>query len=82
MLSPRGSYTAFGGLADGEGRLTVRKAWIVGGAVVAGGLSFVMVLVVAVYLVAGNLVGGMAASGRALAKGAVPAASAHWPLKK
>ncbi|CAL2066898.1 Peptidase P60 [Streptomyces murinus] len=74
MLSRYGSYTAFGGLADGEGRLTVRKAWIVGGAVVAGGLSFVMVLVVAVYLVAGNLVGGMAASGRALAKGAVPAA--------
>ncbi|MEW2624297.1 bifunctional lytic transglycosylase/C40 family peptidase [Streptomyces sp. NPDC048106] len=54
--------------------MTVRKAWIVGGAVVAGGLGFVMVLVVGVYLVAGNLVGGMAAGGRALAKGAVPAA--------
>ncbi|MET7287676.1 bifunctional lytic transglycosylase/C40 family peptidase [Streptomyces sp. NPDC005573] len=54
--------------------MTVRKAWIVGGALVGGGLAFVMVLVVGVYLVAGNLVGGVATGARGLAKGAVPAA--------
>lgn len=58
----------------GEGRLTVRKAWLVAGAVFGAGLSFVMLLVVGVYVVAGNLAGGVGGATRALAKGAVPAA--------
>ncbi|MFI2203592.1 NlpC/P60 family protein [Streptomyces sp. NPDC020192] len=37
-------------------------------------MGFVMLLVVGVYVVAGNLVGGVVSGGRALAKGAVPAA--------
>lgn len=52
----------------------MRKAWIVAGAAVAAGLSFVMLLVVGVYLVAGNVVNGASGGARALAKGAVPAA--------
>ncbi|CCK29137.1 transglycosylase [Streptomyces davaonensis JCM 4913] len=57
-----------------EGRLTVSKAWIVAGAAVAAGLSFVMLLVVGVYVVAGNLANGVGGGAKALAKGAVPAA--------
>ena len=57
-----------------EGRLTVRKAWIVGGAALGAGLGFVMLLVVGVYLVAGNLAGGAGGGTKTLAKGAVPAA--------
>ncbi|WP_223188968.1 NlpC/P60 family protein [Streptomyces sp. TRM68416] len=54
--------------------MTVRKAWIVAGASVAAGLSFVMLLVVGVFVVAGNLVNGVSGGSKALAKGAVPAA--------
>ncbi|CAM5726039.1 hypothetical protein SALBM311S_02889 [Streptomyces alboniger] len=56
-----------------EGRLTVRKAWIVGAALGAG-LGFVMLLVVGVYLVAGNLANEVGGGTKTLAKGAVPAA--------
>ncbi|MEV5725523.1 NlpC/P60 family protein [Streptomyces pharetrae] len=58
--------------------MTVRKAWIVGTAVVGGSLAFVMLLVVGVYLVAGNLVNGVRGGSKALAKGSVPAA--YQPL--
>nr|WP_234329770.1 bifunctional lytic transglycosylase/C40 family peptidase [Streptomyces viridochromogenes] len=54
--------------------MTVRKAWIVAGAALAAGLSFVMLLVVGVYIVAGNLAGGVGGASKSLAKGAVPAA--------
>ncbi|MFE0457022.1 NlpC/P60 family protein [Streptomyces sp. NPDC058914] len=54
--------------------MTVRKAWIVAGAVGAAGLSFVMLLVVGVYVVAGNIVNGVGGRSVGLAKGAVPAA--------
>ncbi|MDT7846002.1 C40 family peptidase [Streptomyces justiciae] len=54
--------------------MTVRKAWLVAGAVLGAGLSFVMLLVVGVYVVAGNLAGGVGGATKALAKGAVPAA--------
>lgn len=54
--------------------MTVRKAWIVAIAAGSAGLGFVMVLVVGVYLVAGNLAGGIAGKSVGLAKGAVPAA--------
>jgi hypothetical protein len=54
--------------------LTVRKAWLVAGAVLGAGLSFVMLLVVGVYVVAGNLASGVGGATKALAKGAVPAA--------
>jgi cell wall-associated NlpC family hydrolase len=52
----------------------VRKVWVVGGVAVGAGLSFVMLLVVGVYIVAGNLANGVGGAGKALAKGAVPAA--------
>jgi cell wall-associated NlpC family hydrolase len=52
----------------------VRRVWVVGGVAVGAFLSFVLVLVVGVYLVAGNLAGGAAGGSKALAKGAVPAA--------
>ncbi|MET8832165.1 bifunctional lytic transglycosylase/C40 family peptidase [Streptomyces sp. NPDC004610] len=52
----------------------MRKWWIGGGIALALGLSFMMVLVVGVYLVAGNAAGGVAGGGKALAKGSVPAA--------
>ncbi|KAA0942997.1 MULTISPECIES: C40 family peptidase [Streptomyces] len=52
----------------------MRKAWIVATAAVGAGLSFVMVLVVGVYLVAGNLANGVGQGAVGLAKGAVPAA--------
>ncbi|WP_405871430.1 MULTISPECIES: NlpC/P60 family protein [unclassified Streptomyces] len=54
--------------------MTVRKGWIVATAVVGSALSFVMLLVVGVYVVAGNLVNGVGGGTKALAKGAVPAA--------
>lgn len=68
------SYTGAGGLPAGEGRLTVRKAWLVAGAAVGAGLSFVLLLVVGVYIVAGNLANGVGGGSIALAKGSVPAA--------
>ena len=37
----------------------VRKVWVIGGAAVGLGLSFVMLLVVGVYVVAGNLLVGL-----------------------
>ncbi len=54
----------------------MRKAWIVAVATLGAGLSFVMLLVVGVYVVAGNLANGIGGGGGpvALAKGAVPAA--------
>ncbi|MEV7976121.1 bifunctional lytic transglycosylase/C40 family peptidase [Streptomyces sp. NPDC086519] len=52
----------------------VRKVWVIGGAAAALGLSFVMLLVIGVYVVAGNLLGGVDGAGKTLAKGAVPAA--------
>ena len=58
----------------GEGRLTVRKAWIVATIAVGSALSFVMLLVVGVYVVAGNLINGVGGGTKALAKGSVPAA--------
>jgi cell wall-associated NlpC family hydrolase len=54
--------------------LTVRKAWIWVTVAAGGGLSFVMLLVVGVYMVAGNMANGVGAGAVALAKGAVPAA--------
>ncbi|MFD5554976.1 NlpC/P60 family protein [Streptomyces sp. NPDC127068] len=61
--------------------MTVRRArgaWIVAGAVVSGGIGFVLLLVVATFLAAGNLAGGGGGQGVGLAKGAVPAA--YQPL--
>ncbi|MFJ1656062.1 NlpC/P60 family protein [Streptomyces sp. NPDC088337] len=52
----------------------MRKAWIVAVAVVASGLSFVALLVVGVYVAAGNIAGGAGGGSVGLAKGAVPAA--------
>ncbi|MFF8596730.1 NlpC/P60 family protein [Streptomyces sp. NPDC015220] len=54
--------------------MTVRKAWIVAFAVVGSGVSFVLLLVVGVYVVAGNVAGGVGAGSVGLARGAVPAA--------
>jgi cell wall-associated NlpC family hydrolase len=54
--------------------LTVRKAWLVAGAAIGAGLSFVLLLVVGVYVVAGNLANGVGGGSVALAKGSVPAA--------
>nr|WP_272910185.1 bifunctional lytic transglycosylase/C40 family peptidase [Streptomyces mexicanus] len=51
--------------------MTVRRAWIVAIAAVGCVLSFVLLLVVGVYLVGGNVAGGGSVG---LAKGAVPAA--------
>ncbi|MCZ9348084.1 bifunctional lytic transglycosylase/C40 family peptidase, partial [Streptomyces sp. TRM76130] len=48
----------------------VRKVWVIGGAAVALGMGFVMLLVVGVYLAAGNLTSG---GTKNLAKGSVPA---------
>jgi cell wall-associated NlpC family hydrolase len=58
--------------------LTVRKAWIVATAAVGAGLGFVTLLVVGVYVVAGNLANGIGGGSVGLAKGAVPAA--YQPL--
>ncbi|PAZ13358.1 peptidase P60 [Streptomyces sp. SA15] len=52
----------------------MRKAWIAVSVAVGAALSFVMLLVVGVYVVAGNLAGGVGGGTKALAKGAVPAA--------
>ncbi|MFF9128171.1 NlpC/P60 family protein [Streptomyces sp. NPDC014889] len=52
----------------------MRKAWIVAVAAVASGLSFVALLVVGVYITAGNIAGGAGGGAVGLAKGAVPAA--------
>lgn len=52
----------------------MRKVWVVGGTAVGLGLSFVMLLVVGVYVVAGNLANGVSGGTKALAKGSVPAA--------
>ncbi|EFL33164.1 secreted transglycosylase [Streptomyces viridochromogenes DSM 40736] len=54
--------------------MTVRKAWVVAGVAISSALAFVMLLVVGVYIVAGNLVNGVGGGAKALAKGAVPAA--------
>lgn len=52
----------------------MRKMWVGAGVAVALGMGFVMLLVVGVYLVAGNLAGGGAGGGaKKLAKGSVPA---------
>ncbi|WP_121747842.1 bifunctional lytic transglycosylase/C40 family peptidase [Streptomyces sp. E2N166] len=56
----------------------MRKMWVGAGVAVAGGMGFVMLLVVGVYLVAGNLAGGAGGGARKLAKGSVPAA--YQPL--
>jgi cell wall-associated NlpC family hydrolase len=68
--------TLTNGLLGGEGRLTVRKAWIVASVAISSALAFVMLLVVGVYLVAGNLVNGVSGGAKSLAKGSVPAAYA------
>lgn len=52
----------------------MRKVWVMGGAAVGFGLSFVMLLVVGVYVVAGNLANGVSKGSVGLAKGAVPTA--------
>ncbi|GAB2752711.1 transglycosylase TgdA [Streptomyces bullii] len=52
----------------------MRKAWIVATAVTGAALAFVMLLVVGVYVVAGNIVNGVRGGARTLAKGTVPAA--------
>ncbi|GHK02932.1 C40 family peptidase [Streptomyces sp. NPDC003753] len=54
--------------------MTVRKAWIWATVAVGAALSFVMLLVVGVYTVAGNLANGIGGGSVALAKNAVPAA--------
>ncbi|MEZ7007384.1 NlpC/P60 family protein [Streptomyces sp. AD55] len=54
--------------------MRVRKAWVLATVVLGAGLSFVMLLVVGVYVVAGNLAGGVAGGAKRLAKGTVPAA--------
>ncbi|MGW0612575.1 bifunctional lytic transglycosylase/C40 family peptidase [Streptomyces sp. NPDC002788] len=56
--------------------MTVRKAWIVASVAISSALAFVMLLVVGVYLVAGNLVNGVSGAAKSLAKGSVPAAYA------
>ncbi|MEU4469298.1 NlpC/P60 family protein [Streptomyces sp. NPDC024017] len=56
--------------------MTVRKAWIVASVAISSALAFVMLLVVGVYLVAGNLVNGVGGGAKSLAKGSVPAAYA------
>jgi len=54
----------------------VRKAWIWTTVAVGAALSFVMLLVVGVYMVAGNLANGIGGKAVGLAKNAVPAAYA------
>ncbi|MFB7332772.1 NlpC/P60 family protein [Streptomyces adustus] len=54
--------------------MTVRRTWVVVTAVAGAGLAFVMLLVVGVYVVAGNIADQAGGGTRALAKGAVPAA--------
>ncbi|MPY36802.1 peptidase P60 [Streptomyces adustus] len=52
----------------------MRRTWVVVTAVAGAGLAFVMLLVVGVYVVAGNIADQAGGGTRALAKGAVPAA--------
>ncbi|WP_369194746.1 C40 family peptidase [Streptomyces djakartensis] len=52
----------------------MRKAWILAGVAISSALAFVMLLVIGVYLVAGNVVNGLGGGAKALAKGSVPAA--------
>ncbi|WP_448315623.1 C40 family peptidase [Streptomyces sp. CO7] len=52
----------------------MRKAWLTGGAVLGAVMCFVLVLVVGVYVVAGNLVRGAAQGAVDVAEGSVPAA--------
>ncbi|MFJ9543106.1 NlpC/P60 family protein [Streptomyces sp. NPDC101225] len=54
--------------------MTVRKAWIAATVAVGSAMAFVMLLVVGVYIVAGNLINGVGGGTKELAKGAVPAA--------
>ncbi len=54
--------------------MTVRKAWIVAITAVGTAFGFVVLLVVGVYVVAGNLAGGVGGGSVGLAKGSVPAA--------
>ncbi|TPQ17032.1 peptidase P60 [Streptomyces sporangiiformans] len=51
----------------------MRKVWVAGGIAVGLGMSFVMLLVVGVYMTAGNLANGVGKGSVGLAKGAVPA---------
>ncbi|MGW5233522.1 C40 family peptidase [Streptomyces nodosus] len=53
--------------------MTVRKAWIWATVAVGSALSFVMLLVIGVYLVAGNLAGGVGRGAVQLARNTVPA---------
>ncbi|MBU6534987.1 NlpC/P60 family protein [Streptomyces sp. NPDC057245] len=62
-------------MGDGWG---MRKMWIGAGIAAAGGMGFVMLLVLGVYLVAGDSSGGAGGGGKRLAKGSVPAA--YQPL--
>lgn len=52
----------------------MRKVWVIGAAVAGLGLSFVMLLVVGVYVIAGNTTEGSSSGSKSLAKNAVPAA--------
>ncbi|MET7911067.1 C40 family peptidase [Streptomyces avermitilis] len=52
----------------------MRKVWVVGGVAAGVGVGFVTLLVVGVYVVAGNLANGVGQGSVGLAKGAVPAA--------
>ncbi|MFH9014612.1 NlpC/P60 family protein [Streptomyces sp. NPDC017943] len=54
----------------------MRKTWILAGVAISSALAFVMLLVIGVYLVAGNVVNGLGGGAKALAKGSVPAAYA------
>ncbi|WP_406729766.1 bifunctional lytic transglycosylase/C40 family peptidase [Streptomyces sp. GD-15H] len=55
--------------------MTVRKAWIAASVAVGSALAFVMLLAVGVFVVAGNLVGGVGGgAAKTLARGSVPAA--------
>lgn len=56
----------------------MRKAWLVTAAFAGGGVSFVLLLVVGTFMVAGNLSNGVGKGAVGLAKGAVPAA--YQPL--
>ncbi|MEU6685034.1 bifunctional lytic transglycosylase/C40 family peptidase [Streptomyces sp. NPDC046832] len=59
----------------------MRKAWIVASVAISSALAFVMLLVVGVYIVAGNLVNGVGGGAKSLAKGSVPAAYAALVAK-
>lgn len=65
-----------------EGRLTVRKAWLLAGVAFSGSMGFMMLLVVGTFVAAGSLAGQSGGGGGnvGLAKGAVPAS--YQPLVK